>query len=192
MDRRGGLVRPLTAPARQPQRAGAVLDAQLLLARESRLPDGLRTALAGIDGSETEALGAQLGAPFRAYSRPGIRGLELLRSAEQEFTPGPESREEWRAAVRTHVGGEPAEGAVLPLGQDAAFAADLARRHRTVAGIIGGLRSALASACETLQRANPLAEGGGVAQSHRTRYPLVQGPMTRSQTAAPSRSSRLR
>jgi 3-oxoacyl-(acyl-carrier-protein) synthase/NAD(P)H-dependent flavin oxidoreductase YrpB (nitropropane dioxygenase family) len=73
----------------------------------------------------------------------------------------------------------PADAAVLPLGQDAAFAADLARRFDNVAGIIDGLRSAIAAACETLTRANPLAEGAGVAQSHRTRYPIVQGPMTR-------------
>ena len=175
----GGIGQHTVAAAYAAGAAGAVLDAQLLLARESRLPDGLQAALAGIDGSETVALGAQLGAPFRVYSRPGLRGLELLRSAEQEFTPGPQSRDAWRAAVREHVGGEPVESAVLPLGQDAAFAADLARRYGSVAGIIGGLRSAIAGACETLQRANPLAEGGGVAQSHRTRYPLVQGPMTR-------------
>ena len=30
-----------------------------------------------------------------------------------------------------------------------------------------------------MRTGNPLAEGAGVAQSHRTRYPIVQGPMTR-------------
>ncbi len=159
--------------------AGAVLDAQLLLARESPLPESLRATLTGFDGSETATLGAELGAPFRAHSRPGLRGVELLRDAERELASSAASRDSWRAAVKAHVGGSVADAAVLPLGQDAAFAADLARRFGNVAGIIDGMRAAIAGACETLERANPLAEGAGVAQSHRTRYPLVQGPMTR-------------
>ncbi len=157
--------------------AGAVLDAQLLLARESPIPARLRATLAGFDGSQTTTLGAQLGAPFRAHSRPGMRGLELLRGAEQQLTPGAHSHDRWRATVRQRV--QDADATVLPLGQDAAFAADLAQRFGNVAGIVDGLRSAIADSCATLARGNPLAEGAGVARSHRTRYPLVQGPMTR-------------
>ncbi len=158
--------------------AGAVLDGQLLLARESPLPERLRSALARIDGSETTTLGRDLGAPFRAYSRPGLRDLEALRDAERELAASPQARDSWRRAVKTHVGDEAGAG-VLPLGQDAAFAADLARRFGNVAGILDGLRAAIAGACESLARANPLAEGSPLAQSHGTRYPLVQGPMTR-------------
>src|SRR5579875_1159110 len=160
--------------------AGAVLDAQLLLTRESPLGEELRALLARLDGSETATLGSGLGAPFRVYSRPGLRGLELLRSAEQELLAAQEpATDAWRAAVRAYVGGDPTDAAVLPLGQDAALAADLAERFGTVAGVIDALRSAIAQACETVARANPLAEGAGVAALHRTRYPLVQGPMTR-------------
>jgi acyl transferase domain-containing protein/NAD(P)H-dependent flavin oxidoreductase YrpB (nitropropane dioxygenase family)/NAD(P)-dependent dehydrogenase (short-subunit alcohol dehydrogenase family) len=160
--------------------AGAVLDAQLLLARESPIPASLRATLAGFDGSQTATLGAQLGAPFRAHSRPGLKGLERLRDAEAQLAPGLGAPEEWRAAVRQHVAGQdPDVAGVLPLGQDAAFAADLAQRFGNVAGIVDGLRRAIADTCAALGRGNPLAQGAGVAQSHRTRYPLVQGPMTR-------------
>ncbi len=175
----GGIGLHTVAAAYVSGAAGAVLDAQLLLARESPLPDGLRRTLSGIDGSETATLGTSLGAPFRAYSRPGLRSLESLSSAEQELEPSAEARDAWRATVKAHVADSSTDASVLPLGQDAAFAADLARRFGNVAGIIDGLRSAIADACETLQRTNPLAEGAGVARSHRTRYPLVQGPMTR-------------
>ena len=160
--------------------AGAVLDAQLLLARESPIPASLRATLTGFDGSQTATLGAQLGAPFRAYSRPGLQGLERLRDAEAQLTPGPGATDEWRTAVRQHVASQdPDVAGVLALGQDAAFAADLAQRFGNVAGIVDGLRRAIADTCAALARGNPLAEGAGVAQSHRTRYPLVQGPMTR-------------
>src|SRR6185436_14268399 len=67
----------------------------------------------------------------------------------------------------------------LVLGQDAAFAADLARRFATVGGIVAGLRAAIADACAVLQRENPLGDDAPLARSHGTRHPVVQGPMTR-------------
>jgi acyl transferase domain-containing protein/NAD(P)H-dependent flavin oxidoreductase YrpB (nitropropane dioxygenase family) len=175
----GGIGQHTVAAAYVAGAAGAVLDAQLLLARESPLPERLRTALAGADGSETVTLGAELGAPFRAYSRPGMHSLERLRDVERELLASADARFAWRAGVRAHVAGAGDDAAVLALGQDAAFAGALAERFETVAGIVGGLRAAIARACETLAEGNPLAEGAGVAQAHRTRYPLVQGPMTR-------------
>jgi acyl transferase domain-containing protein/NAD(P)H-dependent flavin oxidoreductase YrpB (nitropropane dioxygenase family) len=175
----GGIGEHTVAAAYVAGAAGAVLDAQLLLARESPLPAGLRAMLAGVDGSETVTLGAELGAPFRAYSRPGRHNLEQLRALEDELLASPDARGAWRTGVMEHVSGGTGEVAVLALGQDAAFAADLARRFDNVAGIIDGLRAAIARACDTLARGNPLAEGAGVSRAHRTRYPLVQGPMTR-------------
>ncbi len=119
--------------------AGAVLDAQLLLARESPLPEGLKAALAGVDGSETVTLGAELGATFRAYSRQGPGELEQLRALEHELTPSAESLRRWRSEVKTLVGESPVDAGVLALGQDAALADDLARRFGNVAGMIDGL-----------------------------------------------------
>ena len=175
----GGIGRHTVAAAYVAGAAGAVLDAQLLLTRESPLPDDLRATLAGADGSETVTLGSELGAPFRAYSRPGMHSLERLRAVEDELLASADARGAWRAGVRAHVAGAGVDTAVLPLGQDAAFAAELARSFETVAGILDGLGAAIARACDTLADGSPLAEGAGVAQAHRTRYPLVQGPMTR-------------
>jgi acyl transferase domain-containing protein/NAD(P)H-dependent flavin oxidoreductase YrpB (nitropropane dioxygenase family) len=159
--------------------AGAVLDAQLLLTRESPLSESLRAIVAGLDGSETATLGADLGAPFRTYSRPGLRGLALLHDAELELASSADALAQWRTTVKTRVADSPADEAVMALGQDAALAADLAERFGNVAGVLDALRAAIASSCGTLAHGNPLAEGAGVAQSHRTRYPIVQGPMTR-------------
>ncbi len=157
--------------------AGAVLDSQLLLSRESAAPSELRLALAGADGSETAIVGAELGAPFQAHCRPGRDALEALRGAERELTTqdGDGARDRWRAVVGEAV----ARGEVLPLGQDLALAGELGRRFGTVAGIIDGLRAAIDAAAQALARENPLAEDSPLARSHGTRYPIVQGPMTR-------------
>src|SRR5581483_737578 len=68
---------------------------------------------------------------------------------------------------------------VLAIGQDGAFAADLARRFSTVGGILRGLGDAIADGCRAAREHNPLREDSPLAQSHGTRYPIAQGPMTR-------------
>jgi NAD(P)H-dependent flavin oxidoreductase YrpB (nitropropane dioxygenase family) len=83
--------------------AGAVLDAQLLLTRESPLSESLRAIVANLDGSETATLGADLGAPFRTYSRPGLRGLALLHDAELELASSADALAQWRTTVKTRA-----------------------------------------------------------------------------------------
>ncbi|HEY2154038.1 MAG TPA: beta-ketoacyl synthase N-terminal-like domain-containing protein, partial [Isosphaeraceae bacterium] len=162
--------------------AGAVLDSQLLLARESPLADELRSRLATIDGSETACLGGSFGAAFRAYARPGLPVVEEFRRLESEAAhagSAEEARATWRPAVRRRVGwGRPEEN-LLALGQDAAFAPGLAKRFRTVGGIVAAVQQAIREHGLDARRSRPLEEGSALARSHRTRYPIVQGPMTR-------------
>jgi len=65
------------------------------------------------------------------------------------------------------------------IGQDGAFAARLAGRFHTVGGVLEGLRQAVDSHLALAAAARPLAEHSPLANSHGTRYPIVQGPMTR-------------
>ncbi len=91
---------------------------------------------------------------------------------------------------------------VLAVGQDAAFAADLARRFSTVGGIVAGLDAAIADQCRSARRRNPLAEGAALAGRTARATRSSQGPMTRvsdraefalrSPKAARCRSSRSR
>jgi acyl transferase domain-containing protein/NAD(P)H-dependent flavin oxidoreductase YrpB (nitropropane dioxygenase family) len=163
--------------------AGAALDSQLLLARETPLPDAVKSRIAMSDGSETACLGGELGAQVRIYSRPDLPPEAELREVEEALTASSDDpakrRDAWRVAVRERVDWRDPERFALAVGQDASFAADLAHRFHTVGGILGGLRDAIAGSCRTVQQRNPFAEGAPLAESHRTRYPLVQGPMTR-------------
>jgi NAD(P)H-dependent flavin oxidoreductase YrpB (nitropropane dioxygenase family) len=96
----GGIGLHTVAAAYVAGACGAVLDAQLLLARESPLPDDVRSRIAAMDGSETTILGSELGAPLRVYSRPDLPGVEELRAAEMAA----DDPEVWRAAARQLVG----------------------------------------------------------------------------------------
>src|SRR5262249_6543950 len=60
-----------------------------------------------------------------------------------------------------------------------AFAASLAERFWTVGGVFEGMRQAIESHVRSAAACRPLDEGSPLARSHGTRYPIVQGPMTR-------------
>ena len=159
--------------------AGVLLDAQLLLSRESRLGHEVRSAIAAMDGSETVTVGSELGEPLRIYSRPDLETARELHERASRLGSTVEDRRDWRRIVSSAVGDGSLENGLLLVGQDAAFAADLAARFQTVAGILAGLRDALQRARGMLDFANPLSRGAPLAQSHGTRFPILQGPMTR-------------
>jgi len=140
--------------------AGVVLDNQLLLCRESPLTEEARAYLATCDGSETQCLRDAKGETYRCFAHSSLPE-KISRFARNE------------------------KARVWPIGQDAAFAKTLAQRYRTVGGVVQALRQSVAQHIETARRLRPLAEGSLLAQRHGTRYPIVQGPMTRvSDTAA--------
>jgi NAD(P)H-dependent flavin oxidoreductase YrpB (nitropropane dioxygenase family) len=68
---------------------------------------------------------------------------------------------------------------ICPMSQDAAFAEPLAKKFVTTGGIVQGIRQAIDSHCQAAQRLRPLDEASSLAQSHGTRYPIIQGAMTR-------------
>ena len=190
---RGGIGPNTAAACRVAGARGVVLDSQLLLSRESSATDDLRKRILGFDGSETTVLGERLGEPVRLYARADSPAAGELAALEEQWllaaaTDPPQvhgnRRSEWRKAVHQRVAAEPGSGAWL-VGQDLALTATLAMKTVTVAGL---LQTILARANQQAERAailQPLAPESPLARSHGTRYPILQGPMTRvSDTAA--------
>jgi acyl transferase domain-containing protein/NAD(P)H-dependent flavin oxidoreductase YrpB (nitropropane dioxygenase family)/NAD(P)-dependent dehydrogenase (short-subunit alcohol dehydrogenase family) len=163
--------------------AGVVLDSQLALTRESRLPGEVKSAIASMDGSETMCLGSEVERLFRAYTRPRLPVIQELQkiaaALAQEGGPRPDVERRWRGAVSGRVGWGPAPDCLWPLGQDVAFASHLAGRYHTVGGVLEAFRQAVAAHLREARRLRPLDAASPLAQSHGTRYPIVQGPMTR-------------
>jgi acyl transferase domain-containing protein/NAD(P)H-dependent flavin oxidoreductase YrpB (nitropropane dioxygenase family) len=153
--------------------AGAVLDSQLLLTRESGLPAPVQETVSRLDGGETVCLGSDLNCRYRVFSQPGSEAIEELRRMEQTLA----DTSEWRRLIESRIGWDNPRDQVWPLGQDAAFAASLAARFRTVGGVIRAIRDAV----HEHAHAEPVAFGEGSPMSRflGTRYPILQGPMTR-------------
>lgn len=163
---------------------GVVLDSQLLLARESSLPEDLKTRLSALDGSETTCLGAEIGKWVRVCGRFGSAEVRELEAVEESLAGRENMREEdleraWIEAVASVAASPAGRTGLLFLGQDVGLAATLARRYVTVGGIVHAVGSAPEAHLRTAARERPLAEGAPLARSLGIRYPIFQGPMAR-------------
>ncbi|CAN2536639.1 hypothetical+protein [Methylocapsa aurea] len=170
----GGIGPRSAAAAALAGAAGVVLAEQLWLTEEG--PFGaptLASSWSKLDGGETVVIG-EGSSMVRLSSR---HGRPKLRALERAVAAG----EDWRALLRRSLQDD---DPVLPLGQDIAFAGAVARRYGTTG-------RAVAAIAETLVSSAPqgvddlLAEGSDLATLHGTRYPIVQGPMTRVSDVAP-------
>jgi acyl transferase domain-containing protein/NAD(P)H-dependent flavin oxidoreductase YrpB (nitropropane dioxygenase family)/NADP-dependent 3-hydroxy acid dehydrogenase YdfG len=157
----GGIGRHTAAAAVVGGATGVVVDAQVALLRECDLPRPVRSAVAAMDGSETRVVGGH-----RVYTRPDlwVAGLDG-RTAPDD--------------VAGRLGASSLTEQALPAGQDAALASGLAERYGTVGALVAGLRREIAEHIDAAREVEPLAPGHGVSQLFDTRYPVVQGPMTR-------------
>jgi acyl transferase domain-containing protein/NAD(P)H-dependent flavin oxidoreductase YrpB (nitropropane dioxygenase family)/NADP-dependent 3-hydroxy acid dehydrogenase YdfG len=156
--------------------AGVVLDSQLALLREARTPAALAAALRSMDGSETAVL-----AHHRVLSRPGTLAARLADPAPAE----PAAPDALVSAVRAALGGTDLATRLVPAGQDAAFARPFAERFRSVAGVVTGLRAAVAAHLRDARVFRPLEPGAPLAAAWGTDYPIAQGPMSRVSDNAP-------
>ncbi len=135
---------------------GVVLDSQLALVRESSLSAAVRGAIAAMDGSETLVIHGNR----RVFARPDLPIQKLI-------------------AARAPYGGDDLHAQLLPLGQDAAFAKQLAETYQTAGGVARGIAGAITRGLELAAEHRPLAPDAPFAARHGLRYPIAQGPMSR-------------
>jgi Dioxygenases related to 2-nitropropane dioxygenase len=163
--------------------AGIVLDNQLALTRESPLPEAIKNRIASMDGTETLCVGEEIGERFRVGSRLGIPVVKELQKQERRLVKkkieGKERLSLWRQTVLKHIGWDSPEQHIFTFGQDIAFARTLAERFVTVGGVLQAMEGEISAHWEAARHCRPFAENSPLAQSHQTRYPIVQGPMAR-------------
>src|SRR5262249_43131022 len=95
-----------------------------------------------------------------------------------------DTRNDWWLYASSRIGWGDSDRHVWPIGQEAACAASLARGFGRVAGVLAAFRDAAASGARMASTIKPLDEGAPLARAHGTRYPIVQGPMTRVSDSA--------
>ena len=111
---------------------GVVIDSQLALAAESRLPAEVAAAIDAMDGSEARVSGG-----YRVYTRPGL----------PRIAPAPD-----------RFGARDLHRQLLPVGQDGGFAAPLAARFTTAGGIVAAIGDAITAHVRLAARIEPLKD----------------------------------
>ncbi len=163
--------------------AGVVLDSQCALARESSLSPRMQRTLASFDGTQTRCLELPGGRGLRIATRIDRAAADAFLGRMEELIAGGSEEAGLVDRVAACLGAAVTEGPetdrVWPLGQDIGLAAGLAERHVTVGGIVGAVCDHVNRLPELLARGDMLREDAPLARSHRTRYPIVQGPMAR-------------
>lgn len=155
--------------------AGGVLDSQLLLFDELGLTTTLTPLLKNLAGSETVAVGdGERGEYFRILVRPGNPvAREFVASGAEDDAAGLRSR------IGQHLDWSRPQRALLPIGQDVAFAADWRHRFGTLHRVVAAIDAAVAEHPRMATAARSIVEHAPLAEALGLRYPLVQGPMTR-------------
>lgn len=172
---RGGLTPHVAAACSAVGVAGGVLESQLLLLDEARLPAVLRSVIANLSGSETVAVGdGERGEYFRVLVRPNLPAARRF-VAEGDGLDLATLRERALAQVAWHDLAD----AVMPIGQEVAFAAAWRQRYQRLGAILAAVDEAVRGHARIAAQQPPIAEGAALARSLGLRFPIVQGPMTR-------------
>jgi acyl transferase domain-containing protein/NAD(P)H-dependent flavin oxidoreductase YrpB (nitropropane dioxygenase family)/NAD(P)-dependent dehydrogenase (short-subunit alcohol dehydrogenase family) len=171
---RGGVGPRVAAATLVAGAKGWVLAEQLWLSEEG--PWFLRgKKLPDFDGSESVVLGRDDDL-FRISARHG-------RSKFKELELACARGGDWRQSLEAKLADD--HDPIIPLGQDIALAAPLARRYGTTGRIIQAIRSGAEERIRQAAELKPLAPESALAKAHGVRYPILQGPMTRVSDVAP-------
>ena len=170
---RGGVGLHGAAAVRAAGAAGVVLDDQLLLLKESPVALALQAPLRDFSGLETGLV--QVGEQrWRVFEKPGFPHLRQIRKRLSASFAG-----EGRDHLLANIGWDDPACQILPIGQAAAFARPFADRFSTFGRLAQAMRAESERRLAAAITLDPLGPGRGVATSHRTEFPIVQGPMTR-------------
>ena len=170
---RGGVGLHGIAAVRAVGAAGVVLDDQLLLLKESSVSAALQGPLRDFTGLETGLI--RVGDKhWRVFDKPGFQHLRQMRQ-KLSATSSDEGTERLVGAL----GWDDPSRQLVPLGQAAAYAKAFADRFSTMGRLAQGLMAESERRLSIAVALDPLGVEHGVAASHGTKFPIVQGPMTR-------------
>ena len=178
---RGGIGVHGAAACRAAGAAGVVLDDQLLLLAETSLPRQWFRHFEQLSGKETVTVDDAGGDTWRVLSRPGRRHRSPVANAAP--TPSRFSEagvlDDARRPGGVGIDWDDKNVQAWPVGQAVGFAASLRDRYRSTGRVVRAYRDETAVLLERARAVRPLAPDSALAKSHGTRYPIVQGPMTR-------------
>jgi acyl transferase domain-containing protein/NAD(P)H-dependent flavin oxidoreductase YrpB (nitropropane dioxygenase family) len=162
--------------------SGGVLDWPLCLSFESALGPKMRKFVSSSDSLQTMVIRGPDGERIRVLHTPqssSFKSFEVLAAKSTAIKIAKEKiKRDWWKEVQRRTGWSDPEQHLIPMGQDACFAISIARRFKRLKDVIETIKqNAFTYPAESIS-IRPLCEGGPLAESHNTRFPIVQGPMS--------------
>ncbi|MFB8790592.1 MAG: nitronate monooxygenase [Potamolinea sp.] len=177
----GGIGLHTAAACRAAGAAGVVLDDQLWLMAESPFREEWQPYLQNLNGQEATVIGERLAANCRVLSRPGFACVSALQklALQLEVENKTNLTEVWQQQAQPLLGWSTPGTLAWPMGQAVGLAVRYADRFRTTGRFVQALLQASQEQLQLAQILQPLKAESPLAVSHQTKYPIVQGPMTR-------------
>lgn len=169
---RGGITPPTAAAAAVLGAAGVMLDDQIMLLPEIGLRDsGLRRRIARMLGNETVQVEQPNGAGYlRGFA---VNGREVERDLARRIAADPDAVLAGAASMSWAGDG------LKPGGQGLVLAQAVKSRYGTLGRLVAAINRAWHDLPAQAAERGLLREGSALAQANGTRYPILQGPMTR-------------
>jgi len=161
--------------------AGVVLEEQLFLMPESGLKH-IRPLVEGINGKVCVAVGEHFGAPCRILDLPRMQGAQdfkaLCDSIDMQAQSLAQTKDIWQEKAQQNLAWSD-ERKAWPMGQAIALAESFLETYKTTGRAVQAIVKQSEALVTLAQQNQVIVEHSPLAQSHRTTYPFVQGPMTR-------------
>ncbi len=138
---------------------GIVLDSQLALLEESKIEPDLKAIIKNMDGTATSTCSNYR---FLIKHNPvlKIKPQSNAKDIYEKFTIN---------NFRKNY---------IPCGQDISFAKIFADKYRSIENTIYAINLSIAAHIKVAKEIQPIGSNSTLAQNHKTKYPIVQGPMS--------------
>ena len=162
--------------------SGIVLDSQFFLADEAPLSSNFKKLIENLEDNNTTVLGQNLGYNYRFFSKPGTKITKELKLKELEMIDNSDAKNVFYEVIKSNIkklndnSTEPLQS-LFYLGQDAVFAKHFVKKSKKLKDIVNYLFSETHEKLALIDDFDPLQENSTLAKEHKTKYPLIQGPM---------------
>lgn len=173
----GGIGIYTAAACRAAGASGVVLDDQLVLMDESPLLKDWRRVISTISGEQTRVY-LHDGVGVRVVNFPAFKSGNVINDLYQPWNMQ-DFGKDLKPKIDSLVGWGDPDLYAWPAGQALGMAQFYANKYRKVAKLIHAIENKSAECLVDTKALRPLKEGSPLAVAHGTRYPIVQGPMTR-------------
>ncbi len=162
--------------------SGAVLDWPFCLSFESSLSPKIRKFISLSDSLQTTVIQGPEDEKIRVLHTPQSSAHKSFEAtaAKANFTKTAKEniKTNWWKEVQRRTGWSDPDQHLIPMGQDACFAISFTRRFNNLKDMIETIKQNASTYPAESSSIRPLCEGGPLAETHNTRFPIVQGPMS--------------